>query len=54
MLVSGGHNFSQISAGFDHSCGVTAAGAILCWGSGADGKIGDPTQQIRFEPFPVM
>ncbi len=25
--------FPQVSAGADHSCGVTVDGALLCWGA---------------------
>ncbi len=32
--VSGGHQFVQIAAGGNMSCGLTAAGAVWCWGGG--------------------
>jgi alpha-tubulin suppressor-like RCC1 family protein len=39
--VDGGLSFSSISAGFLHSCGVTTAGVAYCWGSDADGQLGN-------------
>lgn len=42
--VSGGGGpavFASISAGFRHSCGVTAAGVGFCWGSNEFGQLGN-------------
>lgn len=38
-------NFSSMSAGGWHSCGVTTGGTTYCWGSGGDGQLG-----IGFRP----
>ncbi len=32
--------FVQITAGAEHVCGLTGAGAVHCWGRGADGRLG--------------
>jgi alpha-tubulin suppressor-like RCC1 family protein len=44
---------TQISAGPSHSCEVSAAGAVLCWGYNADGRLGDGTPEERFTPTQV-
>ena len=40
-LVSGGHLFGSLTAGFAHACGVTIAGVGYCWGYGVQGALGD-------------
>lgn len=32
VTVLGGHTFAQVACGGYFSCGVTQAGALLCWG----------------------
>lgn len=51
--VAGGHTFAQISAGSRHSCGVTVAGTVLCWGANDSGQIGDPSGAAASTPRPV-
>lgn len=41
--VSGGLSFTGVSAGFNHSCGVTTTGAAYCWGGNTAGQLGDGT-----------
>ena len=31
--VSGSPSFTQVSAGWDHTCGLKQDGSIICWGS---------------------
>jgi alpha-tubulin suppressor-like RCC1 family protein len=54
MPVRFADSFTDISAGFVHTCGVTASGNVLCWGvnarrqlSGTDQNSGRITQQFR-------
>lgn len=32
---------ASVTAGLDHSCGLTPAGVAYCWGSGTDGQLGN-------------
>ncbi|HKJ93528.1 MAG TPA: hypothetical protein VJ957_10180 [Longimicrobiales bacterium] len=38
--VAGRRIWTQISAGYRHTCGVTADGEAYCWGSDDDGRLG--------------
>lgn len=38
--VSGAHAFKSIRVGWLHSCGITTADALLCWGYNAYGQVG--------------
>ncbi len=50
-LLSG---ISAISVGFYHSCAVTAAGGVRCWGNNPGGQVGDGTNVNRFTPVDVV
>ena len=45
--LAGGSALVQLSAGMSHTCGVTAAGAVTCWGNKEDGRADPP--QISFQ-----
>jgi alpha-tubulin suppressor-like RCC1 family protein len=45
--------FAEISAGWEHSCAVTAAGAAYCWGNRLGGQLGDGTRTTRVVPTRV-
>jgi alpha-tubulin suppressor-like RCC1 family protein len=51
--VAGGHTFSQISAGGNHTCGLTNTPEVYCWGDNADGELGDSTTTQRTYPVKV-
>lgn len=39
-VVSSGVAFTKLAAGTDHTCGISTAGAIYCWGSNGSGQLG--------------
>ena len=41
VIVAGALTFSSVSAGFDHTCGVTAGPTAYCWGDDNQGELGD-------------
>jgi alpha-tubulin suppressor-like RCC1 family protein len=42
-----------IATGSEHSCALTTAGAVLCWGANDFGQLGDGTDVDRLAPVPV-
>lgn len=51
--VTGGRSFSQLSAGWDHTCAVTPGARVFCWGNGSNGQIGDGKTYQRWTPRAV-
>ncbi len=52
VAVKGGHAFRQVSAGYDHTCGVTTTNQAFCWGWNV-GSLGDGTTMDRSVPVRV-
>lgn len=49
--VSGGdRSWRAIAAGGAHSCAVTTANVVYCWGSNTDGQLGDNSTAASTEP----
>jgi alpha-tubulin suppressor-like RCC1 family protein len=46
--------FRQVSGGATHTCGVTTDNRAYCWGSNADGALGDGTTTDRHSPVRVL
>jgi alpha-tubulin suppressor-like RCC1 family protein len=38
--VEGGHSFTSLSLGWEHSCGIGSDGTGYCWGSSVSGRLG--------------
>nr|WP_257504851.1 biotin transporter BioY [Alcaligenes aquatilis] len=45
-----GSGVASITAGANHTCAMTTAGATLCWGLNDYGQLGDGTTTIRLRP----
>jgi alpha-tubulin suppressor-like RCC1 family protein len=41
------NNMASVESGPEHVCGVTAAGAVMCWGRNPEGQLGDGTSNGR-------
>ncbi|MDZ7863975.1 fibronectin type III domain-containing protein [Acidovorax sp.] len=44
---------AAIAAGFEHTCALTTAGAMLCWGANTYGQLGDGSTTHKTAPQPV-
>jgi alpha-tubulin suppressor-like RCC1 family protein len=49
-LVAGGHQFSKISVGEWHACGITTTGEGYCWGQNNRGELGNGNQNNQSTP----
>jgi len=51
--VAGDYRFRTLALGFQHSCGATQSGDVLCWGDNRRGQLGDGTTVDKQEPVAV-
>lgn len=55
VQVAGGHRFYHVDTGGDHTCGLSYPDKIaFCWGSNAEGELGDATQIPYATPVAVV
>jgi alpha-tubulin suppressor-like RCC1 family protein len=56
VRVAGGIAFRAISTGVSggHTCGLSTANRVHCWGNNMSGQLGDGTRIRRLVPVPVM
>lgn len=52
-VTTSGPPFAALDAGDRHTCGLTAAGAVYCWGDGASGQLGTDSAIGTINPHPV-
>ena len=52
VAVVGGHRFTNLAAGTSHTCALTEAAEIWCWGAGTEGQLGR-SEQLGDSNVPV-
>lgn len=50
VLVSRGMILTSVAGGERHSCGLTEAGLVFCWGRNLEGQLGDSSTIDRLQP----
>jgi alpha-tubulin suppressor-like RCC1 family protein len=53
VAMPAGVVFPGLSAGYEHTCGLTPSGEAYCWGWNLYGQLGDGTTTNRLSPTPV-
>ena len=53
ILVAGDLRFRSVSAGLNHSCGVTMGGSVYCWGLNKDNQLGNDSLDVSKSPLAV-
>lgn len=53
-VIDLGSGVSAIAAGWSHTCAITGAGGVVCWGSNWSGQLGDGTKVDSAAPRQVI
>jgi alpha-tubulin suppressor-like RCC1 family protein len=53
VAVAGSRHWRQVSAGVSHTCGVTTAFKVFCWGDGSEGQVGTGDSLVHRSPAAV-
>src|SRR5439155_96685 len=53
VRVGGPRAYTQVAAGFVHTCALAANGSAYCWGSNESRQLGDGTRSDRATPVAV-
>lgn len=54
VAMLGGFTFRHVTVGYGHTCGVTTANRVFCWGSNRYGQVGDSSAGWKtFKPVQV-
>jgi alpha-tubulin suppressor-like RCC1 family protein len=52
--VGAGHAFTRLTLGYRHTCGLTAAHNVFCWGDNEFGELGRGTSGLGANPTPAL
>jgi len=52
--VAGDLEFTQLTTGYSHTCGIVRGGEAYCWGADERGQLGDATTTSRSAPVRVV
>jgi len=53
IAVGGGLRFASVTAGLNHSCGVTVGGIVYCWGLNKDNQLGNDSLERSKSPVAI-
>ena len=51
MQVGTATDWTSLTAGWSHTCGLKTDGTAWCWGSGGEGQLGNGGSMYRLTPF---